>query len=68
MQKIIFLSPSDVSLADKYLYLKDVVDAEIFQYDEWFWQEIRGLLVSALIQDQFFCCLWYHCKALHLIS
>lgn len=31
-----------MNLADKYLYLKDVVDAEIFWYeDEWFWKEIQ---------------------------
>lgn len=44
-----------MNLADKYLYLKGVVDADIFQYEEErFWKEIHRLLVSALIQDQFF--------------
>lgn len=35
------------------MHIKDVVDAEIFQY-EWFWREICSLLVAAQIQDLFF--------------
>lgn len=49
-----------MNLADKYLYLKDVVDAEIFQYEE-----ERGAVLEGDAQTSSICsdprpvfCLW----------